>query len=71
MTPKKKHWYDFLTKTTDAEVGPVKLKRIPVCIMIVIFASLLAVASWAFKIYMQTPEKTRHHKVDQIRGALK
>jgi hypothetical protein len=75
MTNKKKHWYDFLMVTTegDVEAGPVKIKfkRVPVVILLLIGAGLLTAAIYAFKIYMQTPVKIRHHKVEEIRGQLK
>lgn len=70
MSPKK-HWYDFLLKPAEVEAGPVKLRKIPVCFLVLIIAGIIIAGYFAFKVYMQTPEPIRHHKVNDVRGALK
>jgi hypothetical protein len=71
MTKAKKHWYDFLFRPVDVEGGPVKIKRVPACVLLIILLGLLIAAVFAFKEYMRAPEPVRHHKIDGIRGALR
>lgn len=68
---KKKHWYDFLFKSAEVEAGPVKLKRIPVICLMIVFGVLLTVAYFAFREWMKEPVDVRQHKIHEAKDILK